>query len=131
MSANPEAFVTALMETNLPLAGRCAAQPDVRISEELKTRIRWALVERTQDSNADLRARIAAGLSLGPLGDPRFERRKGPYGDYLLPPLVAIPGGIYTLGSKEGEGITFAVIKTANFLSIRFNWRLSRLVNSP
>ena len=103
MSANPEAFVTALMETNLPLAGRCAAQPDVRISEELKTRLRWALVERTQDSNADLRARIAAGLSLGPLGDPRFERRKGPYGDYLLPPLVAIPGGIYTLGSEEGE----------------------------
>ncbi|MFO1434368.1 MAG: SUMF1/EgtB/PvdO family nonheme iron enzyme [Candidatus Competibacteraceae bacterium] len=105
MSANPEAFVTALMETNLPLAGRCAAQPDVRISEALKTCLRWALVERTQDSNADLRARIAAGLSLGPLGDPRFERRKGPYGDYLLPPLVAIPGGTYILGSEEGEAI--------------------------
>jgi len=103
MSANPEAFVTALMATNLPLAGRCAAQPDVRISEELKTRIRWALVERAQDSAADLRARIAAGLSLGPLGDPRFERRKGPHGDYLLPLLVVIPGGIYTLGSEEGE----------------------------
>ncbi len=103
MSANPEAFVTALMATNLPLAGRCAAQPDVRISDELKTRLRWALVERTQDSTADLRARIAAGLSLGPLGDPRFERRKGPYGDYLLPPLVVIPGGTYTLGSEEEE----------------------------
>jgi formylglycine-generating enzyme required for sulfatase activity len=104
MSASPEAFVTALMETNLPLAGRCAAQPDVHISEDLRTRLRWALVERTQDRAADLRARIAAGLALGPLGDPRFERRKGPHGDYLLPPLVEIPGGTYTLGSEEGEG---------------------------
>jgi formylglycine-generating enzyme required for sulfatase activity len=103
MSTNPEAFVTVLMETNLPLAGRCAAQPDVRISEELKTRLRWALVDRTQDRTADLRARIAAGLSLGLVGDPRFERCKGPYGDYLLPPLVEIPGGTYTLGSEEGE----------------------------
>ena len=103
MSANPEAFVTALMETNLPLAGRCAAQPDVGISKELKTHLRRTLVERTQDSNADLRARIAAGLSLGSLGDPHFERHKGPDGDYLLPPLVEIPGGTYTLGSEEGE----------------------------
>jgi formylglycine-generating enzyme required for sulfatase activity len=105
MSADPEAVVTALMDTNLPLAGRCAAQPDVRISEELKTRLRWALVARTQDSQADLRARIAAGLALGPLGDPRFKRHKGSDGDYLLPLLVQIPGGVYTLGSEEGESI--------------------------
>ena len=52
MSANPEAFVTALMDSNLPLAGRCAAQPDGCLSEELKTRLCWALVERTQDSSA-------------------------------------------------------------------------------
>jgi hypothetical protein len=102
MSRNPEAFVTALMEANLPLAGRCAAQPDVRISEELKTRIRWALVDRTRDHVADLRARITAGLALGPLGDPRFKRCKGPYGDYFLPPLVEILGGMYTIGSEEG-----------------------------
>jgi formylglycine-generating enzyme required for sulfatase activity len=103
MSTNPEAFVTALMETNLPLAGRCAAQPDVRISEDLKMHICWALVERTQNRDADLRARIAAGLSLGPVGDPRFERCKGSFGDYLLPPLVTILGGTYTLGSEKGE----------------------------
>jgi formylglycine-generating enzyme required for sulfatase activity len=39
---------------------------------------------------------------LGELGDPRFVRRKGPYGEYLPPPLIEIPGGAYTIGSDEG-----------------------------
>jgi formylglycine-generating enzyme required for sulfatase activity len=64
--------------------------------------VRWALVERTRNPGADLRARIAAGLALGTLGDPRFELRQGPYGAYLLPPLVQIPGGTYRIGSDEG-----------------------------
>ena len=87
MASNPDRFVTDLMAQNLALAGRCAAQPEVRISEALKDRVRWALVERTQDASADLRARIAAGLALGELGDPRFERRQGPV--WRLPAAAA------------------------------------------
>jgi formylglycine-generating enzyme required for sulfatase activity len=102
MADDPEEFVRELMDHNLALAGRCAAQPDVELSEEFTQALRWALVERTQDPTADLRARIAAGLALGELGDPRFERRRGPDGEYLLPPLIAISGGTYTLGSGEG-----------------------------
>src|SRR5690606_16447139 len=64
--------------------------------------IRWALVARTQDPDTDLRARIAAGLALGELGDPRFERHTGPYGDYLLPHMIPIEGGQYTIGSDDG-----------------------------
>ncbi len=103
MTPDPAGFVTCLLEVNLPLAGRCAAQPDVPLSSELKTRIQQALVQRTQDAKADLRARIAAGLALGELGDPRFERRQGPHGEYLLPSLVSIPGGTYPIGSDEGH----------------------------
>jgi formylglycine-generating enzyme required for sulfatase activity len=102
MARDPERFITELMPQNLGLAGRCAAQPEVRISETLQDKVRWALVERTQDVGADLRARIAAGLALGELGDPRFARRHGPYGAYLLPLLVDIPGGMYRIGSDEG-----------------------------
>ena len=54
--------------------------------------MRRALVERTQDP-ADLRALLPRAW-LGELGDPRFVRRQGPDGAYLLPPLVDIPGGI-------------------------------------
>jgi formylglycine-generating enzyme required for sulfatase activity len=101
MVDKPEAFVSDLMAVNLPLAGRCAAQPDVEVSATLKDRLRWRLVERCQDAEADLRARIAAGLALGELGDPRFERCTGPEGDYLLPPLIEVPSGTYTIGSDE------------------------------
>ncbi len=99
----PDAFVAALMAVNLPLAGRCAAQPDVEVSDALADRLRGSLVERSQDADADLRARIAAAMALGELGDPRFERRTGPEGDYLLPPLIEVPAGTYTIGSDEGH----------------------------
>jgi formylglycine-generating enzyme required for sulfatase activity len=69
----------------------------------LKEQVRGALIERTQDGSADLRARIAAGLALGELGDPRFERHQGPHGAYLLPPMVEIGGGAYTIGSDKGD----------------------------
>ncbi len=109
MTADPATFVRGLMATNLVLAGRCAVQlrtgwgakdrsplPDTLLDE-----LRWALVRRSRDVEADLRARIAAGLAVGDLGDPRFERRVGPYGEYLVPPMVAIPGGVYPIGDDE------------------------------
>ncbi len=102
MARQPEPFLRGLIEANLPLAGRCAAAPDVMAPDALRDEIRWALARRTQDPEADLRARIAAGLALGDLGDPRFQRRHGPHGDYLLPPLAPIPGGSYPIGSDEG-----------------------------
>jgi formylglycine-generating enzyme required for sulfatase activity len=101
MAQDPDGFVASLMEQNLALAGRCAAQPDAAVLEELSNQLRWALVGRTQDEGTDLRARIAAGLALGELGDPRFERRTGQYGPYLLPPLIDVPGGTYRIGSDE------------------------------
>lgn len=132
MTEQPEAFVAGLINVNLPLAGRCAAQPDVMLAETFKDRIRWALVERTQNPKADLRARIAAGLALGPLGDPRFTRCQGPYGAYLLPPLVTIPGGTYPIGSDEGlyddespvHSVTLAPFQLGQFPVSHAEWKL-------
>ncbi len=103
MAEDKEAFVRALLPHSLTVAGRAAATPALRghLSPELLDEIRWALVERSRDRAADLRARIAAGLVLGDLGDPRFERARGPWGEYLLPPLVEVPGGVYTIGDDE------------------------------
>ncbi len=61
------------------------------------------LIARMQDSDADLRARIAAGEALGMLGDPRWERKTGQHGDYLLPPLVSIADGEYPIGDDESN----------------------------
>ncbi|MCE7938299.1 MAG: hypothetical protein DYG90_06905 [Chloroflexi bacterium CFX6] len=111
MAADAEAFVRGVMATNLALAGRCAAQIAARrvggakdsspLPHAFLDDLRWALVHRSRDPEADLRARIAAGLALGWLGDPRFERRDGPHGAYLMPPLIAIAGGVYPIGEDE------------------------------
>jgi formylglycine-generating enzyme required for sulfatase activity len=101
MSKDPEGYVAKLMEHNLPLAARCAISPEVKISEELKDQIRRELIGRTQDKKADLRARIAAGESLGLIGDPRFEVYRGADGECLLPPMVDIPAGTYPIGDDH------------------------------
>ena len=106
MASDPAAFLRGVMHTNLPLAARAAAQPELMPSlpAELLDTIRTALVERTEDPAADLRHRIVCGYALGALGDPRFERRVGPHGDYILPPLIQIRGGRYPIGEDEPIG---------------------------
>jgi formylglycine-generating enzyme required for sulfatase activity len=103
MAADTRALLEKLAEANMALAGRAAAQPELtgRLPEDRLDELRWALVKRSRDSEADLRDRIACGCALGDLGDPRFERRVGPYGEYLMPPMVAIPGGVYPIGEDE------------------------------
>ncbi|MCK4604776.1 MAG: SUMF1/EgtB/PvdO family nonheme iron enzyme [Deltaproteobacteria bacterium] len=102
MAEDPDRIIADLMEVNLALAGRCAAQPDVAIAKDLERELKSALIRRTEDTKADLRTRIAAGLALGQLGDPRLVHGKGPDREYLLPPLTDIPGGRYPIGSEEG-----------------------------
>jgi class 3 adenylate cyclase/formylglycine-generating enzyme required for sulfatase activity len=101
MAADVDAFVRGVAATNLVLAGRCAAQRDIgsRLAPGTRDSLRRDLFARMRDPAADLRARIAAGLALGDLGGPPYERRRGPHGDYLLPPFITIPGGAYRIGS--------------------------------
>ena len=103
MSGDPVSLLRGVMETNLALAGRGTAQPELmpQLPGELLDELRRALVNRSRDPEADLRDRIACGHVLGTLGDPRFERRTGPHGEYLLPPLVKIPAGTYPVGDDE------------------------------
>ena len=132
MLTNPDAFISELMTANLALAGRCAAQPDVKVSQALKNQLQWALVERTQNPKADLRARIAAGYSLGQLGDPRYQKKQGSDGALLLPPLLTIPGGVYSIGSDEGlykneaptHQVTLSSFQCAQFPVTNAEWRL-------
>jgi formylglycine-generating enzyme required for sulfatase activity len=103
MTLDADGFVRDLMAPNLPLAGRCAVAPGVTVGEPLRAELRAALVARSRDPAADLRARIDAALALGPLGDPRFEQRTGPFGTYLLPPLVTVAGGTYRVTAGRSQ----------------------------
>jgi hypothetical protein len=75
----------------LAIAGRSATvvKLNARVTGGTIENLQRGLLERMTDRNADLRACIEAGLRLGELGDPRFEQSHGPYGDYLMPPLIA------------------------------------------
>lgn len=118
LSRDPNGFIAGLQAVDLALAGRCAARleamadaarpvdggsdPPRSLDEDLVSRLRWALVARSRDPAADLRARMAAGLALGELGDPRLARRRGPEGEYLLPTMVGLEEGLYPLGIEDG-----------------------------
>lgn len=101
MAPDPDAFVAAIAAVNLPAAAQCAAEAGAALPEPRRAELRRALVARTRDPGADVRARIAAGLALGPLGDPRFRPAAGPIGPYLEPQLVAIPAGDYPIGAGD------------------------------
>ena len=115
MTADPDKFVRDLMSVNLPLAGRCVAATDVQVNTTTVEMIQSALLTRLEDPDADLRARMAAAAELGKVGDPRWTHHTGPFGDYLLPPFVEIPGGDYTIGDDEGQ---FENQKPAHTVSI-------------
>ena len=99
MSPTPGEFVAGIADVNLPLAARCAASPGVWVEQPLLSEIQSKLSDRQQNEEADLRARLASGLALGYLGDARFGIIEGQYGSYLLPELVLVPAGTYTIGN--------------------------------
>lgn len=108
MQAEPEPFLAGIMEGNLALCGRAAAEPELagRLSEGFLDGLRQSLVQRASDPDADLRARLAAAEALGPLGDPRFRRVETEASAFLLPPMVRLelPAG---RGESEGRDREF------------------------
>ncbi|WP_105969365.1 SUMF1/EgtB/PvdO family nonheme iron enzyme [Streptomyces geranii] len=101
MSDRQSGLVAEIMDADLFTAARCAIEPGVTAGAPLTDELRRRLLA-TMTSDADLRVRLEAGRLLGRVGDPRFRTRKGPYGHYVPPELVVVPGGPYLVG-WEGE----------------------------
>jgi formylglycine-generating enzyme required for sulfatase activity len=143
MADAPAPLLHALAATNLPLAGLCAAQPEVRMDDALRHPLRQQLLARSRDVAADLRARIAAGLALGELGDPRLTPASAPgHGSgvnrALLPPFATIAAGDYPVGVALDQipeadrqyfedaapaRVTVAVFEMAQFPVTNAQWR--------
>lgn len=111
MALDPDGFVQGLMVHNLSLAGACGVvlRSQSRLSEDVANRLRSDLEDRSRNPEADLRDRIVCARTLAELGDPRFPRMSDPGGDYLLPPMVEIEGGVYPIGEDEPIESTGAV----------------------
>lgn len=50
-----------------------------------------------------LRARLQAGILLGKIGDPRFQKQEINGVKAILPHMVIVPTGDYQIGSVKGE----------------------------
>lgn len=108
MCADPDAFVRGLVDADAVLAGRCTDLPEVRarVSQAVIDAVRRALVERCAEPLADIRSRVAAGLTLGRLGDPRLDIHHGPLGRYRLPALIRIAGATYPVSFAVDDAWT-------------------------
>ncbi len=106
MAEDPDAYIEAIAEADLPLAARAAAQPELtgRLAAPLLDGLRARLIEMGGDPAYDIRARVEAGQALGALGDPRYRRLEGPDGAYFEPPMVAVEAGRYRIGSDADAG---------------------------
>jgi len=96
---DPAAFVTAVREVNPVLAARCLVESRLDLPQTTKD-VQADLLRELRDRRLHLRTRIAAGLALGRIGDPRFETVEVNGQRVLLPPLVAIPAGTFQMGSS-------------------------------
>lgn len=99
---DPAAFVAAVQAVNPMLAARCLVESRLELPET-RTAVQTDLLRDLSDRRLHLRARIAAGLALGQVGDPRFEAVEVNGHRILLPPLVAIPAGTFQMGSSAWQ----------------------------
>ena len=99
----PTAFIEAVRQTNPILAARCLTETGGSGDPAQIEIVRQDLLQRMQNPQIHLRARIAAGEALGRLGDPRFQAVQVNGQRILLPPLVFIPAGPVKLGSGFWE----------------------------
>ncbi len=97
------AFVEAVRRINPVLAGRCLTESGASADEDLKDALRTALLGEMKNRKVHLRYRIAAGETLGYLGDPRFARLEADGAEVIAPPFVYLPGGTFRMGSSLWE----------------------------
>ncbi|MBV1878086.1 MAG: SUMF1/EgtB/PvdO family nonheme iron enzyme [Pseudomonadales bacterium] len=97
------AVIEQIEHRDLVLASRCARQPEVTLPLAQTQQLQQRLLQRSHDPQADLRARIEAGLELGFLGDPRFCPQPDKEHDFILPPLVTVAEGRYPMGSDQHD----------------------------
>ncbi len=99
LAPRPADFVDAVRRVNPVLAARCLDEGRLDLPDVAEN-VRADLLQEMHDEHVHLRARIASGEVLGQIGDPRFNVMH--VGDHrvLLPPLVEVPGGTFTMGSS-------------------------------
>lgn len=101
LAADPARLIEAARPLNPVLAERCIAEAGIPRPEGVAHRVRADLRADLYDPAVHLRARLQAGFALGRIGDPRFEPQEIGGVRVILPHMVDVPGGTYTIGSAD------------------------------
>ncbi|MFF4837544.1 SUMF1/EgtB/PvdO family nonheme iron enzyme [Streptomyces sp. NPDC001315] len=97
-SADP--LLEELRAMNPRLAGECLARNSPNVTPETVEAIRETLLDRATNAHVALGERVATGLTLGRIGDPRLALRAE---GFVLPELCSIPTGFVWLGSDDAQ----------------------------
>jgi formylglycine-generating enzyme required for sulfatase activity len=99
-----DSLLAEVLATSPRLAGECLARNSPKVTPETVEGIRATLLDRATDEQVGLAERVATGLTLGRIGDPRFR----PEGGFIPPILCAAPAGYVWLGSNDDDDQAFA-----------------------
>jgi formylglycine-generating enzyme required for sulfatase activity len=105
MAQSADSFLEEICSVNPRLAGECLARNSPSVTQGTRTRIRATLLGVAADWHVALSERVATGLTLGRIGDPRFCREEA---GFVLPELCSVPAGFVWLGSDDDDKQAFA-----------------------
>ena len=104
LSSDPAKLIEAVRQHNHVLAGRCLDEAGIQNNGmEVKKAVRADLLDDLYNPAMHLRARLQAGFILGRIGDPRFENENINGSNIILPQMVEVPDGHYTIGASEND----------------------------
>ncbi len=115
LAADPARFIEAIRRRNPVLAGRCLDEAGlINPTDEnsfvrfpsvaaLVSHVRGDLLKDLYSPAIHLRARLQAGFTLGRVGDPRFQPQTIDGVKVIVPTMVKVPGGVYTIGSADDD----------------------------
>ena len=105
MAESADPLLEEMCAVNPRLAGECLARNSPNVTSETVEGIREMLLGRATDAHLALGERVATGLTLGRIGDPRFRRQVT---GFVLPELCSIPAGFVWLGSDNDDKQAFS-----------------------
>jgi formylglycine-generating enzyme required for sulfatase activity len=107
LAPDPARLIEAVRPHNPNLAGRCLDEAGVEKLETVAKLVRADLLADLYNPNVHLRARLQAGFTLGKIDDSRFAPTAINGVRVILPTMVNVPAGTYTIGSADDDPDAF------------------------
>ena len=119
LAHDPAQLIEAIRPLNPVLAGRCLDEPGVvNLADDqpfsrfpsiavIVPHVRDDLLKDLYSPALHLRTRLQAGFTLGRIGDPRFEPQIIDGVKVIVPTMVKVPAGRYTMGSADDDANAF------------------------